>query len=122
MNPISAFPNCKVFSKSVTGLFTAMLFALLGATTVQPAIAQGFTDMYNFGMAPNDPVTPQNPGIIAQGTDGNMYSTSPLGGSNNAGAVFKITPGGTLSVIYSFDGIVGSLPYSGLTLGNDGNF
>ena len=36
--------------------------------------------------------------------------------------MFKITPAGTLTVLYNFDGTHGSYPYTGLTLGTDGNF
>jgi uncharacterized repeat protein (TIGR03803 family) len=59
---------------------------------------------------------------IAQGRDGNLYTTLPYCDSNNNGSVVKITPQGTLTVLYSFDGTHGSLPFSGLTLGSDGNF
>lgn len=60
---------------------------------------------------------------MAQGRDGNLYSTAFRGGTNpQNGAVFKVTPGGTLTVLYSFDGTHGAEPYSGLTLGTDGNF
>jgi uncharacterized repeat protein (TIGR03803 family) len=39
------------------------------------------------------------------------------------GGVFKITPTGTFSVIYNFDGTAhGKIPRSGLTLSTDGNF
>lgn len=37
-----------------------------------------------------------------QGTDGNFYRTTNSGGTNNFGAVFKITPSGTLTTLYSF--------------------
>jgi uncharacterized repeat protein (TIGR03803 family) len=58
---------------------------------------------------------------IAQGRDGNLYTTLPYCDSNNNGSVVKITPQGTLTVLYSFDGTHGSRPYGGLTLGSDGN-
>lgn len=38
------------------------------------------------------------------------------------GAIFKITPSGTLTVIHSFDGTDGNYPLSGLTLGSDAIF
>ena len=42
---------------------------------------------------------------------------------NNFGSVFKITPTGTLTTIYSFDNTNNfSNPTSGLTVGNDNNF
>ncbi len=86
------------------------------------AHAQTYTDLYNFGDASGDPLTPQNSGIIAQGRDGNLYSTTPIGGTNNLGTVFKVTPTGTVTVLYNFDGTHGKAPSGGLTLGTDGNF
>jgi uncharacterized repeat protein (TIGR03803 family) len=55
------------------------------------------------------------------GTDGNFYGTTAYAGSNNDGVVFKITPSGTYTVLYNFDGTEGSAPYAALTLGSDGN-
>jgi uncharacterized repeat protein (TIGR03803 family) len=39
---------------------------------------------------------------LIQATDENFYGTTLEGGANNAGTVFKITPGGTLMMLYSF--------------------
>ncbi|MGA2737144.1 MAG: choice-of-anchor tandem repeat GloVer-containing protein [Bryobacteraceae bacterium] len=40
---------------------------------------------------------------LAQGSDGNFYGTTANGGSgNNGGTVFKITPGGVLTTLYTF--------------------
>ena len=40
---------------------------------------------------------------LVQATDGNFYGTTAQGGtSSNAGTVFKITPSGTLTTLYSF--------------------
>ena len=104
----------------VQGLFVVAILALsLVATS---AHAQTYTDLYNFGSASGDPLSPQYSGIVAQGRDGNLYSTTPAGGTGNLGTVFKITAGGAVSVLYSFDGTHGKVPYSGLTLGTDGNF
>jgi uncharacterized repeat protein (TIGR03803 family) len=47
---------------------------------------------------------------------------TPGGGTNGYGVVFKITPDGRLKVLYNFDGVHGSGPNGGLTLGRDGNF
>jgi uncharacterized repeat protein (TIGR03803 family) len=57
-----------------------------------------------------------------QGTDGNFYGTTYLGGSNDLGTVFKITPTGTLTTLHTFDGTNGSQPLAGLVQGTDGNF
>lgn len=82
--------------------------------------SQTYTVLYNLGTNAGDPSNPNYSGIVAQGRDGNLYSTAP-GGANGAGAMFKITPGGTLTVPYSFNSS-DEIPYSGLTLGTDGNF
>lgn len=96
-----------------------VLFALV--TT--PTHSQSFSVLYSFGTNPGDPVNPQNPGTIAQGRDGNLYSTAPSGGANGGGAVFRITPTGDLTVLHSFETITqDSGAWSGLTLGTDGNF
>jgi uncharacterized repeat protein (TIGR03803 family) len=60
--------------------------------------------------------------VLVQGTDGNFYGTTSSGGnpSCNCGTVFKITPNGTLTTLYSFTGL--GYPYAGLVLGADGNF
>ena len=79
-----------------------------------------FTPLYNFGTHVGDPAN--YPGFAVQGRDGNLYSTSYDGGTDNAGAVFKVTPAGQVTVLYSFDGVTGAFPSGGLTLGSDGNF
>jgi uncharacterized repeat protein (TIGR03803 family) len=86
------------------------------------AHAQSFSVLYNFGGKSGDPLEPSFEGIIAQGRNGSLYSTSPYGGAANSGTVFKITPAGKLTVLYNFDGTLECLPLSGLTLGTDGNF
>jgi uncharacterized repeat protein (TIGR03803 family) len=94
---------------------------LLTVATATSSHAQ-FSVLHNFGTKSGDGTNPSYSGIVAQGRDGNMYSTTGNGGTNNLGTVFKVTPAGKLTVIYSFDGTHGSEPYGGLTLGTDGNF
>jgi uncharacterized repeat protein (TIGR03803 family) len=86
------------------------------------AHAQGFSVLYNFGSNSGDPIKPAYSGIIAQGRDGNLYSTAPAGGTC-CGAVFQITPAGKLKVLHNFNGSNndGAFPQGGLTLGTDGN-
>ncbi len=98
----------------------SVLAIVVGSSSAQ---AQKYSVVYRFGTNAGDPLNPQAPGIIAQGRDGNLYSTTGYGGTYDAGTVFKIAPGGTSTVLYSFDGaIAGYGPLSGLTLGTDGNF
>ena len=65
--------------------------------------AQTFSVLYNFGSNTDDPSKPAYSGIIAQGRDGNLYSTAP-GGGTCCGAVFQITPAGKLKNIHNFTG------------------
>ncbi|MGA2190618.1 MAG: choice-of-anchor tandem repeat GloVer-containing protein [Steroidobacteraceae bacterium] len=62
---------------------------------------------------------------LIQGTDGSFYGTASEGGANSNGTVFQITPGGTLSVIYSFCELAscadGAQPSGALIFGSDGN-
>ncbi len=59
---------------------------------------------------------------LTLGKDGNFYGTTEGGGSGGYGTVFKVTPNGTLTTLYSFNGNDGAYPAAPLTLGNDGNF
>ena len=65
-------------------------------------------------------------GPLVQGRDGNYYGTTSLGGANGYGEVFKMTPGGTVTPIYSFCSQAacadGTAPAAGVVLGTDGNF
>ena len=85
--------------------------------------AQTFSVLYNFGSNSGDPYSPSYSGIVAQGRDGNLYSTAPKGGTC-CGAVFQITSEGKLKVTHNFTGNNndGAFPQGGLTLGTDGNF
>ena len=98
----------------------ALLVLAIVAVTIPAAHSQTFSVLYNFGTNSGDPTNPFYSGIIAQGRDGNMYSTATTGGAHGVGAMFSITPTGILTVPYSFDSPYS--PYSGLVMGTDGNF
>ena len=98
-------------------LATVLALAALGISSAQ---AQTYTDLHDFDTP--SLASPQFPGILAQGQDGNIYGTTPSGGASGRGGVFQITPAGAYSVIYNFDGVHGANPYSGLTLASDGSF
>lgn len=98
---------------------------VLAVACAAAAYAQTLSVLYNFGTKTGDPYNPQNSGIIAQGRDGNMYSTSPNGGTLCffCGAVFNVPTSGALSTIYSFTSASGgTFPLGGLTLGVDRSF
>lgn len=108
-------------NKTRSGGLFAISLLILGAVVAQPAHAQGFAVLYNFGSTMQDPQGPESTSAIAQGRDGNLYSTTPYGGLSGNGTVFRITPAGIPFVLYNFDRAHGQ-PFSGLTLGTDGNF
>lgn len=78
-------------------------------------------------------------GTLIQATDGNFYGTTSCGGvafvpsascistnPNNGGTVYRITPYGKLTTLYSFCSqsscADGSYPFAGLVQGTNGNF
>ncbi len=69
-------------------------------------------------------------GGLVQASDGNLYGTTSGGGTGNSyafstGTVFRITPGGTLTTLYSFCSQTscadGAEPVSGVIQASDGN-
>jgi uncharacterized repeat protein (TIGR03803 family) len=107
----------------------AVLFCLAAAIAA-PAQSAFFSTLASFdgsdGREPYSGVT------LVRATDGNFYGTTLEGGSNcggppnyGCGTVFKATPTGTLTAIYSFcsqpDCTDGSYPSAGLVQGADGN-
>jgi uncharacterized repeat protein (TIGR03803 family) len=95
---------------------SALAFAAVGVSGAQ---AQTYTDLHDFDTPTL--ASPQYEGILAQGRDGNLYGTTPVGGDFGRGGVYQITPSGAYTVIHSFDSTRAN-PYSGLTMGADGNF
>ena len=85
--------------------------------------AQKYTDLHSFNCA-TEACYFDYPAILAQGRDGNLYGTSWWGGTSQYGAIFKVTPSGANTTLTNLNctGNAGCSPYSGLTLGRDGNF
>ncbi len=59
---------------------------------------------------------------LVQATDGFFYGTTPNGGAYGRGTVFRITLGGQLTTLYSFDGADGATPKAGLVQATNGTF
>lgn len=57
-----------------------------------------------------------------QGTDGDFYGTTYLGGANDQGTVFKLSPSGTLTTLHSFHGTDGAEPLAGVVQSANGAF
>jgi uncharacterized repeat protein (TIGR03803 family) len=116
-------PSCKRWrlrAASVALALAAVLLPELVAT--RSAQAQTFTTLYNF----TGPPDAKNPaGGLVQDAAGNLYGAGSGGNSSacgGCGAVFKLTPGGTETVLYSFTGPPdGAGPNGGLILDAAGN-
>jgi uncharacterized repeat protein (TIGR03803 family) len=99
----------------------------------QATPAGQLTAIYNFCSLPNCADGWQPNDALVLGLDGNLYGTTTVGGTNlftcegpGCGTIFKITPSGQLTTLYSFCSLPncadGAVPQAGLVLGNDGNF
>ena len=82
-----------------------------------------FTTIHSFGTGGDLGAYPT--GGLVQAANGNFYGTTAVGGSTNHGSFYTMTPGGTVTTLYSFcpTGICtdGQGP-GGLLLATDGNF
>ena len=82
------------------------------------------TTLYNFCAQSGCPDGARIGGLI-QGTDGNFYGSTSVGGANNSGTIFSITRQGELTTLYSFCAQPGCADGSdplNLIQGSDGNF
>ena len=61
-------------------------------------------------------------GNLILASDGNFYGMTADGGAGNTGVVFKVTPTGTETVLYSFGGANGENPWGSLIQDSSGNF
>jgi uncharacterized repeat protein (TIGR03803 family) len=85
------------------------------------------TVLYSFaggedGSNPADGASPSS--RLIQARDGNFYGTTFIGGANEVGTIFKISPAGAFSIIYSFGAKESGAVYpdSSLVQGTDGDF
>jgi uncharacterized repeat protein (TIGR03803 family) len=103
-----------------------------GATTVfKITLAGSYSTVYTFGGASGDGSEPF--AGLMQASDGNFYGTTASGGANHYGTVFKVTPQGQETIIYSFGQssvqlngnavpAEGYAPEGNLLQASDGNF
>ncbi len=92
------------------------------------------TTIYNFCSLANCADGSQPIGALVLGSNGNLYGTTSVGGSNTSepcgsvgcGTIFDLTTAGQLTSLYSFcsetECADGYLPWGALALGSDGNF
>jgi uncharacterized repeat protein (TIGR03803 family) len=89
------------------------------AVTCTPRVA---SVLHSFAGPPSDGDNPWW-GTLLLAKDGNFYGMTYQGGSNDLGAVFKVTPAGVETLLWSFgNGNDGNSPYGSLIQGSDGNF
>jgi len=96
--------------------------------TVFQITPQGsFSTIHVFQGGADDGAAPSHGGTdvgnaigLTLGSDGNFYGTTDSGGANGTGTVYQVTPGGNVTVIYSFNS-PGICPCTGVTEAN-GNF
>ena len=79
------------------------------------------TVLHSFGSVTNDGAYPYA-GLVMDAS-GNLYGTTSRGGAYSDGTVFKITPSGTESILYSFGSVTndGAYPEAGLVMDASGN-
>jgi len=89
------------------------------------------TSLYSFCAQSGCPDGSAPSGALVQGTDQNLYGTTPYGGAyamnSTGGTIFQITPGGTLTTLHSFCSDApnctdGENPAAGLTQDTNGDF
>ena len=117
----------------VGGPYGTLIIA--GGTVFKITPSGTLTTLYSF-CKEEDPVTSNcidgdGPSGLIEGSDGNLYGTTFSGGADGEGTVFKLTPAGTLTTLYSFcsrgnpntnDCPDGKAPEDGVIEGSDGNF
>src|SRR5208282_836578 len=102
------------------GTYSVVVSDFLGSTnssgavlSVIPVTAPGLamSPLASFagGSSGQEPISP-----IIQGADGNLYGTTSGGGVSSDGTVFRVTTGGALTTLQSFNATDGAVPYGGL--------
>jgi uncharacterized repeat protein (TIGR03803 family) len=90
-------------------------------TVFKVTLGGTLTSLHSF--IDSDGLAPQ--GGLVQGTNGDFYGTTILGGANSVGTVYRFNLSRKLTTLYAFDndpGTEGDYPYSGMIQATDGNF
>jgi uncharacterized repeat protein (TIGR03803 family) len=101
----------------VTALAVSGALAISAAAPSSASVKTlaGFTSLHSFGGSVHNPNS-----RLVEASDGNFYGTSSgmLDGKDR-GTVYRMTPGGTVTIVHTFDGTDGDQPV-GLIVGQDG--
>ncbi len=112
------------------------LYGTTSETVFEITPAGALATLYRFCSQANCADGNGSSSALFQAANGAFYGTTPGGGANDspypggAGTIFKITPDGTLTTLYSFCSQIsptgycadGAFPQTGLVQGTDGNF
>lgn len=120
--PIQASDGNFYGTTSAGGANSCLSLANFCGTVYEITPAGVETVLYSFGASPSDGFDPL--GSLIQAGDGNFYGTTGMGGAHGAGTVFKITPAGVETILYSFGASPsdGAAPQGSLIQASDGNF
>ena len=93
-----------------------------GGTAYRIDLAGNYQQLHSFGAPESNGYNPT--GRLVQGSDGNFYGALAEGGAHNRGALFRMTPEGVVTTLYSFTATSadGWQPLGSLVQGADGNF
>jgi uncharacterized repeat protein (TIGR03803 family) len=100
---------------------TAQYGGASGVGTIFKITLQGKeTTLHSFTGGAADGADPFG-GSLVRDSSGNLYGVTQSGGPSDFGVVFKLDPSGTETILHSFSGPDGKLPYGTLALDRSGN-
>jgi uncharacterized repeat protein (TIGR03803 family) len=123
----TAFPRRRPLASVIVGL----VGALMGTAALAAPLVGNVIGVYQFNTV--NTVTDLAAATVTSGTssrgellfanDGNFYAAMSAGGANAVGAIMRVTPSGTATVMHSFkgDATEGITPFSGPIQASDGN-
>jgi uncharacterized repeat protein (TIGR03803 family) len=107
------------FATRLIAVSAALSFAIFLALTPLAHAQNNIKILHTFTGYPNDGTQPL--GTLTRG-GGYLYGTTPLGGANSSGTVFKVNGSGKESVLYNFAiGSGGNTPMAGVIRDPQGN-
>ena len=103
-------------------LVLSLVILSLGLSFVTAAHASGLQPVPLFTFSCQGQSCPQGTGpqALIQASDGNFYGAAKGGGSKSAGTIFKLTPSGKFTLLFSFNQTNGAEPGFSLVEAKDG--